>query len=131
MCVIHCKHLCDSRWVRADFFCYDRDALNHKKDMGHYGRFVFTMVALRFLAEDEVVTTVAEDKDFSEEQARSLHAQIKSHDYNLPSRKKILQYQLEQEFPIILNLDDPGEGIYKQLNAPVQWIGRLQDSGSA
>lgn len=99
--------------------------------MGHYGRFVFTMVALRFLAVDEVVTTVAEDKDFSEEQARSLYAQIKSHDYNLPSRKKILQYQLEQEFPIILNLDDPGEGIYKQLNAPVQWIGRLQDSGSA
>jgi hypothetical protein len=95
------------------------DALEHNKDIGHYGRLVFTMVARHFLTEDEVVSTLAKDKDFSEEQARSLYAQVKSHDYNPPRREKILQYQSEQEFPIILNPDDPDAGnVYHDLNFP-------------
>jgi len=49
------------------------DALDHKKDIGHYGRLVFTMVARHFLSEGEVVAELAKDKDFSEEQARSLY----------------------------------------------------------
>ncbi len=69
------------------------DALDHKKDIGHYGRLVFTMVARHFLSEDEVVTELAKDKDFSEEQARSLFLQVQSKDYNPSKREKILQYQ--------------------------------------
>ncbi len=95
------------------------DALDHKKDIGHYGRLVFTMVARHFLTEDEVVSTLAKDKDFSEEQARSLYGQVQSHDYNPPRREKILQYQSEQEFPIIPNPDDPDAGkVYHDLNFP-------------
>ncbi len=40
------------------------DALDHKKDIGHYGRLVFTMVARHFLSEEEVVGDLAKDKDF-------------------------------------------------------------------
>ena len=95
------------------------DALDHKKDIGHYGRLVFTMVARHFLSEEEVVASLAKDKDFSEEQARSLYQQVQSHDYNPPRREKILQYQQEQEFPIIPNPDDPDAGnVYRDLNFP-------------
>jgi len=95
------------------------DALDQKKDIGHYGRLVFTMVARHFLTEDELVSTLAKDKDFSEEQARSLYGQVQSHDYNPPRREKILQYQSEQEFPIIPNPDDPDAGnVYHDLNFP-------------
>ena len=95
------------------------DALDHKKDIGHYGRLVFTMVARHFLSEEEVVAYLAKDKDFDEEQARSLYQQVQSHDYNPPRREKILQYQQEQDFPIIPNPDDPDAGnVYRDLNFP-------------
>jgi len=95
------------------------DALKHKKDIGHYGRLVFTMVARHFLSEDELVQTLAQDKDFSEEQARSLVHQVQQHDYNPPRREKILQYQQEQDFPILPNSDDPDSGnVYRDLNFP-------------
>ena len=95
------------------------DALDHKQDIGHYGRLVFTMVARHFLTEDELVGQLAKDKDFSEEQARALYQQVQAHDYNPPRREKILQYQQEQSFPIIPNSDDPDAGnVYRDLNFP-------------
>ncbi len=95
------------------------DALDHKKDIGHYGRLVFTMVARHFLTEDEVVAELAKDKDFGEDQARSLYTQVKDRNYNPPRRDKILEYQSEQEFPIIPNPDDPDAGnVYRDLNFP-------------
>lgn len=95
------------------------DALDHKKDIGHYGRLVFTMVARHFMTEEELVAELAKDKDFSKEQALSLVHQVQSADYNPPRREKILQYQSEQEFPIIPHPDDPDEGnVYRDLNFP-------------
>ncbi len=95
------------------------DALDHHKDIGHYGRLVFAMVARHFLTEDEVIDYLQKDKDFSEEQARALYAQVQGHDYNPPRREKILQYQSEQEFPIIPNPDDPDAGnVYRDLHFP-------------
>lgn len=41
----------------------------------------------------------------------SLGTQVKDHGYNPPSRNKILEYQSEQEFPIIPNPDD----VYKHI----------------
>jgi hypothetical protein len=43
------------------------DSLEAGKDIGHYGRLVFAMVARHFLPEDEVVGWLTRDKDFSEE----------------------------------------------------------------
>ena len=104
------------------------DALDHKKDIGHYGRLVFTMVARHFLSEDEVVAELAKDKDFGEAQARSLYAQVQDHDYNPPRREKILQYQQEQDFPIIPNPDDPDAGnVYRDLNFPDHVYQHIED----
>ena len=46
------------------------DALDDGKDIGHYGRLTFAMVAQYFADEDEIVTRLQKDKDFSEEEAR-------------------------------------------------------------
>jgi len=104
------------------------DALDHKKDIGHYGRLVFTMVARHFLTEDELVAELAKDKDFGEAQARSLYAQVSEHNYNPPRRDKILQYQSEQDFPIIPNPDDPdGGNVYRDLNFPDEVYQHIED----
>ncbi len=95
------------------------DSLDAGKDIGHYGRLVFAMVARHFLSEDEVIAHLQKDKDFSEEGARALYLQVQGKDYNPPKREKILQYQSEQEFPIIPNPDDPDAGnVYKDLQFP-------------
>jgi hypothetical protein len=104
------------------------DALDHKKDIGHYGRLVFTMVARHFLSEDELVAELSKDKDFGEDQARSLYRQVQSADYSPPRREKILQYQSEQEFPIIPNPDDPDAGnVYRDLNFPDHVYEHIQE----
>jgi len=95
------------------------DSLAKGKDIGHYGRLVFAMVARHFLSEDEMVDLLAQDRDFSEEQARSLVHQVNAHDYNPPRREKILEYQAQQEFPILPNPDDPDAGnVYRDLQFP-------------
>lgn len=48
------------------------DALGGGQDIGHYGRLVYTIVGRHFVEEDELVSLLAQDKDFSEEQARDL-----------------------------------------------------------
>lgn len=95
------------------------DALDKGTDIGHYGRLVFAMVARHFMDEDQLVQYLQKDRDFSEEQARSLVMQVREKDYNPPRREKILQYQQEQDFPIIPNADDPTSGnVYNELQFP-------------
>ncbi len=95
------------------------DALNKGTDIGHYGRLVFAMVARHFMDEEELVGWLQKDKDFSEEQARSLYLQVQGRDYNPPKRAKILEWQRQQDFPIIPNAEDPDEGnVYKDLQFP-------------
>jgi DNA primase large subunit len=95
------------------------DSLDAGKDIGHYGRLVFAMVARHFLSEDETVAYLRKDRDFSEEQARALYEQVQGKDYNPPKREKILQYQSEQDCPIIPNPNDPDAGnVYRDLQFP-------------
>ena len=95
------------------------DSLDAGKDIGHYGRLVFTMVARHFMEPDEVAAQLGKDKDFSEGEARALVAQVQGKDYNPPRREKILDYQSQQDFPIIPNPDDPDEGnVYRDLQFP-------------
>lgn len=95
------------------------DALEKGKDIGHYGRLVFAMVGRHFLKEDELVGYLARDRDFSEDEARSLYRQVVSRDYNPPRRERILEWQAEQKFPIIPNPDDPDSGnVYRDLTFP-------------
>lgn len=95
------------------------NALDRGEDIGHYGRLVFVMVARHFMDEDELVAQLQKDRDFSEEQARALVLQVQQKDYNPPRRDKILQFQAQQDFPIIPDANDPDAGnVYRELQFP-------------
>lgn len=107
------------------------DSLAAGKDIGHYGRLTFAMIARHFLTDDEVLAELTKDRDFSEEQARQMLMQVEGRDYSPPRRERILQWQAEQEFPIIPDRNDPDCGnTYKTLRYPKQTydhIGHYQE----
>jgi hypothetical protein len=104
---------------KSEMMAHLLDALDQGKDIGHYGRLVFTMVGRHFLPEDELVSLLSNDKDCSEEEARSLVHQVASRDYNPPRRERILEWQRQQDFQIIPNHDDPDVGnVYRDLTFP-------------
>lgn len=95
------------------------DSLDRGEDIGHYGRLVFAMVARHFMDDDEVIAELTKDTDFSEDQAVGMLRQVEGRDYNPPRRDRIMQWQAEQEFPIIPNANDPDCGnVYKSLRFP-------------
>lgn len=95
------------------------DSLAAGIDIGHYGRLVFAMVARHFMDHDEVLGWLTRDRDFSEEQARALLRQVEHRDYNPPRRERILEWQREQEFPILPDVEDPDCGnVYRNLKFP-------------
>jgi len=95
------------------------DSLDDGKDIGHYGRLVFAIIARHFLSEKELVAELGKDNDFSPDAARELLDEIKAHDYNPPRREKILNYQSRQGFPIIPDSEDPDCGnVYRSLEFP-------------
>lgn len=106
---------------KNDMMAHLLDALDASKDIGHYGRLVFAMVARHFLSEDELISYLQKDVDFSEEKARSLYQQVQGKDYNPPRRERILEWQQKQEFPICPHPDDPDAcNVYKDLEFPEQ-----------
>lgn len=95
------------------------DALDDGKDIGHYGRLVFRMVARHFMPEEELVRELTKDKDVTEEGAKALHQQVSQRDYSPPRRERILEWQQEQDFPIIPDPSDPDSGnVYRNLKFP-------------
>ncbi len=108
------------------------DSLAAGKDIGHYGRLVFAMVARHFLTHEEVLERLTHDKDFSDEQARLMLRQVEGRDYNPPKRDRILEWQAQQDFPILPNADDPDCGnLYRNLRFPeeiYEHIGHYQES---
>jgi DNA primase large subunit len=95
------------------------ESLDAGKDIGHYGRLVFAMVARHFLSESELIEHLQKDKDFSEQEARSLYLQVQGKDYNPPRRERILQWQSQQDFTICPDSDNPDAcNVYKDLQFP-------------
>jgi hypothetical protein len=95
------------------------DALERGDDIGHYGRLVFAMIARHFGTSDDVVAALRQDRDISEEDARALVAQVEAADYSPPKRAKILEYQAQQDFPIVPDPADPDAGnVYRDLTFP-------------
>jgi hypothetical protein len=95
------------------------DSLEQGKDIGHYGRLVFAMIARHFMSDNDLVTLLQKDKSFSEHDARALVVQVQGKDYNPPRREKILQFAEQQDFPICPNADDPDAcNVYKDLKFP-------------
>jgi hypothetical protein len=95
------------------------DSLDGGKDIGHYGRLVFAMVARHFMSAEAVVSWLIRDEDFSEAQAKAMLTQVDGHDYNPPRRERILEWQAQQEFPILPHPEDPDCGnLYRNLKFP-------------
>ncbi|AGP39687.1 hypothetical protein BE04_07625 [Sorangium cellulosum] len=94
-------------------------ALERGEPIGRYGRLVFAMIAHHFLDRDELVDWLSRDPEGGVEEARSLAMQVERRGYSPPRRERILEWQRQQEFPIIPNADDPDEGnVYKDLEFP-------------
>jgi hypothetical protein len=108
------------------------DSLAAGKDIGHYGRLVFAMVARHFLTHDEVLQWLTRDKDFSDEQARLMLKQVEGRDYSPPRRDRIMEWQSQQDFPILPSPDDPDCGnLYRNLRFPeaiYEHIGHYQEA---
>jgi hypothetical protein len=95
------------------------DALEAGTDVGHYGRLTFVMIARHFIDEEEMVNLLARQPDQDETTARALVMQVKAKDYSPPKRDRILQWQAQQDFPIVPNPDDPDSGnVYRELRFP-------------
>jgi DNA primase large subunit len=104
---------------KNDMMAHLLDALDAGNDIGHYGRLVFAMVARHFLSEDELISYLNQDSDFSEAEARTLYKQVQGKDYNPPKRERVLEWQQQQEFPICPKPDDPDScNVYKDLQFP-------------
>ena len=113
---------------KNDMMAHLLDALEQGKDIGHYGRLVFAMVARHFVGEGELVKLLARDKSFDEPQARTLVAQVQSRDYNPPRREKILQFLQEQKFPICPAPDDPNAcNVYRDLKFPEDVYNKINE----
>ena len=94
-------------------------SLDEGKDIGHYGRLVFAMVARHFMSDEELLAKLTQDKDFSEEKATAMLRQVEGRDYNPPRRERILEWQSQQEFPILPHPEDPDCGnVYRNLKFP-------------
>ena len=118
--------------LRADsMMAHLLDSLDAGKDIGHYGRLVFAMVARHFLSDQEVLAYLTKDPDFSAEQARLMLRQVEGRDYNPPKRDRILGWQAQQDFPILPNPEDPDCGnLYRSLTFPekvYEHIGHYQE----
>jgi hypothetical protein len=95
------------------------DTLEQGRSIGHYGRLVLAMVARHFLDPDELVGWLSRDPESNAHEARALVAQVEQRGYSPPRRERILEWQRQQDFPIIPNADDPDEGnVYKDLAFP-------------
>ena len=95
------------------------DSLDDGKDIGHYGRLVFTIVARHFLDENEMVAWLTKDKDVDESKARGLLHQVTEADYTPPKADTIRGYEEKQDFQILANPDDPDAGnVYQDLDFP-------------
>jgi len=104
------------------------DALDAGKDIGHYGRLTFAMVARHFLDDDDLIAYLQKDPEMNETEAKALVLQVKGRDYNPPKRDRILEWQAQQEFPICPNPDDLSAcNLYRELQFPEHVYEHISD----
>ena len=104
---------------RSPMMAHLLDALDRGEDIGHYGRLTFAMIGHRFLDRDELVAWLTKDGDTDDGKAKALVQQVEERDYNPPSRRRILEWQAQQDFPICPTPDDPNAcNPYRELDMP-------------
>jgi hypothetical protein len=95
------------------------DSLEAGKDIGHYGRLVFAMVARHFIPHQDVLAWLRRDPDLEEADAVNMLRQVEGRDYNPPKRDRLLEWQAQQKFPILPHPEDPDCGnLYRTLKFP-------------
>lgn len=103
----------------SPMMAYLLDALEKGRDIGHFGRLTFVMVARFFLSDDEIVRLLEKQPGVEEKEVRAQLLQVKQRDYNPPKRERILQWMEQQDFPICPNPDDPNAcNVYRELQFP-------------
>jgi len=103
------------------------NALESGKDIGHYGRLVFAMIARHFLNEKDLCHLLAKDPSMDDLKAKALVEQVCSRDYNPPRREKILEWQGQQEFPICPTNDPDSCNVYRNLTFPEGIYDNIQE----
>ncbi len=104
------------------------DALDDGKDIGHYGRLVFAMVAQHFMDDRELVGWLKKDRSVDEDEVKALVQQVRERGYSPPRRERILAWQKQQEFPIVPNPDDPdAANVYRDLRFPDDVYERIEE----
>jgi hypothetical protein len=106
--------------LRKDsMMAYLLESLQQSRDIGHYGRLVFAITARHFISHEDLLIWLSRDPDFNESKAKALVRQVEDHGYNPPKRERILEWQAEQQFPILPNPEDPDCGnLYRSLKFP-------------
>lgn len=95
------------------------ESLEAGKDIGHYGRLTFVLVARHYLSNDELIGYLTKDPDCDEQKARGLIEQVEARGYNPPKRERVLDWDQRQEFPICPNPDDGTAcNVYRNLEFP-------------
>lgn len=95
------------------------DSLEAGKNIGHYGRLVFAMVARHFMPHQDVLAWLRRDPDLEEADAVNMLRQVEGRDYNPPKRDRLLEWQAQQKFPILPHPEDPECGnLYRNLKFP-------------
>ena len=113
---------------RSPMMSHLLDALDRGEDIGHYGRLTFAMIAHHYLDRDELVEWLAKDGDFDEHKAKALVQQVEDRDYNPPSRRRILEWQAQQDFPICPTPDDPDAcNPYRELEMPQEVLEDIEE----
>ncbi len=114
--------------LREDaMMCHLLDSLEEGKDIGHYGRLTFTMIARHFLPDEDVIAELTRDQDFSEEQARLMVHQVEGRDYSPPRRERIAEWHAQQDYPIIPSPEDPDCGnVYRSLKFPTKTYSHIE-----
>ena len=103
---------------KSEMMAHLLDSLDKGKDIGHYGRLVFAMVARHFMDENELASLLERNPGVTPEQARALVLQVQGRDYNPPKRERILEWQRQQDFPICPTDDPDACNVYKDLQFP-------------
>ncbi len=104
---------------QSPMMSYLLDSLDNGEDIGHYGQLAFAMVARFFMSDDEVIEYLQKNPNVSEEDARTLLAEVKQKNYNPPQRGTILEWQRQQDFQICPQEGDPDNcNVYKHLRFP-------------
>jgi hypothetical protein len=104
------------------------DSLEAGKDIGHYGRLTFAMVARHFLTHEEMLAELTKDRDFTEEQAAVMLRQVEERDYSPPRRERIVEWQAQQAFPILPEPHDPDCGnVYRSLRFEIATYKHIEE----